>query len=103
MSTIHNQKLSEHLDNSLAKVRNAFEKAIARIEAVTPGEKVTATGLANELGDELGLSGPSLYQVIKMFLLDGYPRVLIAKGARGGIIKLTNDDSDYAVDPVESV
>jgi hypothetical protein len=78
---------TSHIDVSVAKVRGIFEKAASRIEALKPGEKVTATGLAAELAKEMGMTGPQLYPTLK-FLFDGYPGVKITRGAHGGIEKL---------------
>ena len=77
----------DHINKSLATIRTIFEKASTRIEALKPGEKVTATGLAKELGAEIGMAGPALYPTLK-FLFEGYPGVSVTKGANGGICKL---------------
>jgi len=78
---------NSHIDSAVAKVRSIFEKASTRIEALKPGEKVTATGLAKDLALEIGMTGPQLYPTLK-FLFDGYPGVKITRGAHGGIEKL---------------
>lgn len=77
---------SKHVEDSLAKIRTIFEKASARIEDLKKDEKIPATKLAEDLGKEIGMTGPQLYPTLK-FLLDGYPGVDIKKGAHGGIIK----------------
>jgi hypothetical protein len=77
---------TQHVEDSLAKIRVIFEKASDRIEALKPGEKVPATKLAEELAKECGTTGPSLYPVLK-YLLDGYPGVEIKRGAMGGIYR----------------
>lgn len=76
----------QHLEDSLNKIRSIFEKVSQRIENEVIGnkQKIPATKLADELAKEIGMTGPSLYPTIK-FLLDGYPNVLIKKGAHGGI------------------
>lgn len=94
----------QHLENSLAKIRSIFEKASARIEdeVINKKQKVPATKLADELAKELGMTGPALYPTIK-FLLDGYPNVLIKKGAHGGICPLpAADTAVVATDATES-
>jgi len=78
---------ADHINKSLATIRTIFEKASARIEALKPGEKVAATGLAKELAAEFGMTGPSLYPTLK-FLLDSYPGVSVTRGAHGGVCKL---------------
>ena len=78
---------ADHINKSLATIRTIFEKASARIEALKPGEKVAATGLAKELGKEVDMTGPQLYPTLK-FLFDSYPGVKITRGAHGGIEKL---------------
>lgn len=75
-----------HVEASLDKIRSIFEKASARIEALKPGEKVPATELAAQLGKEIGMTGPQLYPVLR-FLFDGYPGILVKRGAHGGLIK----------------
>lgn len=77
----------QHLENALAKIRPIFEKAVERIDALKPGEKIPATKLADDLAKEHGMTGPQLYPTLK-FLFDGYPGVDVRKGAHGGIIKL---------------
>ena len=76
-----------HIDLSLAKIRAIYEKASTRIEALKPGEKYPATTLAADIAKEHGMTGPQLYPTLK-FLFDGYPGVVIRKGAHGGIEKL---------------
>lgn len=78
---------SSHVEASLARIRAIFEKASDRIEALAPGEKITATGLAADLAEEIGMKGPSLYPTLK-FLYEGYPGVSVTRGAHGGIMKL---------------
>ena len=80
---MHNQ---EHIDESLNKIRNIFEQASSRIEALQPGQKIPATTLAADLAKEVGMTGPQLYPVL-LFLFKGYPGVEIRKGAHGGIYK----------------
>jgi len=75
-----------HIEQSLAKIRTIFEKASARIEAMKPGDKIPATKLAEELAEEIGMTGATLYPTLK-FLYDKYPGVDIKRGAKGGIIK----------------
>jgi len=84
---------NSHIDASLNKIRNIFEKASTRIEALKVGEKVTATGLAKDLAEEIGMTGPALYPTIK-FLLEGYPGVSVTRGAHGGITKLAQVDQN---------
>ena len=77
---------SDHVNVSLDKIRTIFERASARIEALKPGEKIPATALAVELGAEFGLTGPQLYPTLR-FLFDGYPGIIVRRGAHGGLIK----------------
>jgi len=81
---MHNE---EQVSRTLSKIRPFLEKASARIEAIKPGEKIPATELAEELANEIGMTGPQLYPTLK-FLFDGYPGVDVRKGAHGGIYKL---------------
>jgi hypothetical protein len=78
---------NSHIDVSLSKIRTIFEKASARIDALKVGEKITATGLAKDLAEEIGMTGPQLYPTLK-FLFDRYPGVKVSRGAHGGIEKL---------------
>ncbi len=77
----------QQVDLTLAKIRPILEKASARIEAITPGQKIPATTLAAELAKEIGMTGPQLYLTLK-FLFQGYPGVDVRAGAHGGIYKL---------------
>lgn len=89
----------QHVENSLAKIRAIFEKATNRIDDLKPGEKIPATKLADDMAKEIGMTGPSLYPVLK-FLFDGYPGVEIRKGAHGGILKI-DPNATKTVTPVE--
>ncbi len=75
-----------HLEAALDEIRTLFTKAAARIEAIKPGEKIPATQLAEDLAKEQGMTGPQLYPTLKT-LLDGYPGVIIRRGAHGGIYR----------------
>jgi hypothetical protein len=77
---------SDHVEASLGKIREIFEKASERVESLQPGEKIPATALASQLAAEYGMTGPQLYPVLR-FLFDGYPGVLVRRGAHGGILK----------------
>ncbi len=90
----------QHIDNVLVQVRNIFEKAEARIEALKPGEKIPATSLAEELATELGMKGNQLYPTL-LFLFKGYPGIEIRRGAHGGLCKLPLATSPAAVQPSE--
>lgn len=92
---------NSHIDSALAKVRSIFEKASTRIEALKPGEKVTATGLAKDLALEIGMTGPALYPTLK-FLFDGYPGVSVTRGAHGGITKLAPKPSAESSESTET-
>ena len=76
-----------HVDASLNKIRTIFERVALKIDALKPGEKVTATGLAAEVAVDFGMTGPQLYHTLK-FLFNDYPGVKILRGAHGGILKL---------------
>lgn len=78
---------NQHIETALGKVRAIYEKASERIEALKTGEKVPATQLAKELALEFDTTGPALYPVLKI-LFDGYPGIVIKKGAQGGLEKL---------------
>lgn len=77
---------SDHIEVSIAKIRSIFERASERIEALKPGEKIPATQLAETIGSDFGLTGPQLYPTLR-FLFDGYPGILVRRGAHGGLIK----------------
>ena len=81
------------MNNGLDKIRVIFEKASNRIDALAPGEKIPATELANQLAEDLNMTGPQLYPVLR-FLFDGYPGILVKKGAHGGLIKPLPDDTN---------
>ena len=77
-----------HIDAALAKIRTIFEAASDRIEALKPGEKITATGLAKDLAESYGMTGPQLYPTL-CFLYKNYPGRTITRGAHGGICNPT--------------
>jgi hypothetical protein len=88
---------TKHVDVSLDKIRTIFEKASNRILALKVGEKITATGLAAELAEEVGMTGAQLYPTLK-FLYDGLPpQFKVKKGAHGGIERLTPDPVEAPV------
>jgi hypothetical protein len=78
---------NSHIELSLHKIRKIFQKASERLDALKPGEKVTATALAKELGDELGIAGAQLYPTLS-FLFKDYPGILVIRGSHGGLKKL---------------
>lgn len=79
---------NKHLEDSMATVRAIFEKVVARVAAIKPGEKRPATELAQEIAKEYGMTGPQLYPTLKFILNEKYPGVEIRKGAHGGVYKL---------------
>lgn len=83
------QVVLDHLEEAIGQVRALFLKAVDRIEAIKPGEKIPATKLAEELAKEQSpdMTGPQLYTTLKI-LFDGYPGVDIRRGAHGGIYRL---------------
>lgn len=84
-----NKEVQEHREQALSEVRAFFDKAIERIEAIKPGEKIPATQLAEDLAKEQSpdLTGPQVYPTLKI-LLDKYPGVDVRRGAHGGIYRL---------------
>lgn len=76
-----------HVESSLDKIRVIFEALSNRIESMKSGEKIPATQLSKELGEQFGTTGPTLYPLLK-YVLDGYPGVTITRGSKGGITKL---------------
>jgi len=99
----------QHIEMVLnTRIRDMFNKAAEKIDALKPGEKIPATELAAQLAADLGKTGPQVYPTL-LFLLQDYPNVQIKRGAHGGIYKLdtsktsattkTNDSSsDEAAD-----
>lgn len=81
-----NKEVMEHIEAALTDMRALFMKAATRIEAIKPGEKIPATQLADDLAKEQGQTGPQLYPTLKR-LTDGYPGVIIRRGAHGGIFR----------------
>lgn len=81
------EKVNNHIEVSLESVRKIFIKFAERVEQLKPGEKIPATKLAKELGEEIGIAGPQLYQTL-LFVIKNYPGVVIKRGANGGIEKL---------------
>ena len=86
-----NAEVTAHLDVRAATVRAIYEKAAVRIEAIKPGEKIPATKLADDLAEELDMTGPQLYPTLKI-LLEDYPGVWIKRGAQGGIYRPTAEE-----------
>lgn len=86
-----NSDVTAHLDRKSNSVHAIYEKAAVRIEAIKPGEKIPATKLAEDLAEELDMTGPQLYPTLKI-LLDDYPGVWIKRGAQGGIYRPTAEE-----------
>lgn len=86
----------KHIEDSLDKIRVIFKRASSKIESMKPGEKIPATKLANELADEVNITGPTLYPTLK-FLFEDYPNVKIRRGSLGGIEKLSTPSDDDVV------
>lgn len=80
------QKTEQHIDETLAKLREIFVEAATRIDALKGEEKVPATKLAADIAEARGMTGPQLYPTL-LFLFKEYPGVTISKGAHGGIRK----------------
>lgn len=78
--------ISNHIDDSLNKIRVIFQKAADRIEKLEGQDKIPATKLADDIANEHGMTGPQLYPTLK-FLFQDYPGVEITRGAHGGIRK----------------
>ena len=85
--------VAQHITTSLDRIREIFEKASERIEKLQPGEKVPATVLAEEIADQYGMTGPQLYPTLR-FLFDGYPGIIVRRGAHGGIIRPLPEDQN---------
>lgn len=81
----------QHVDVKTEKVRVIFEKAREVIDALPRGQKIPATTLAENLGKDLGMTGPQLYPILKV-LLEDYPDRLIKRGAQGGIYNPTDEE-----------
>jgi hypothetical protein len=91
----------KHIDDALANIRAIFEIAASRIEALPEDgkSKIPGTTMAKELGEQFGISGPTLYPTL-LFLLRGYPGTVLRKGAHGGIVRLApNQSPDLAMVP----
>lgn len=78
---------TDHINNSLAKIRVLFEETSEVIEALAPGQKIPATKLAQQIAERHGMTGATLYPTL-LFLIKDYPGVEVRRGAQGGIIKL---------------
>lgn len=87
-----------HIDDSLERIREIFQRASIRIESLRVGQKIPATVLAEEIAKDYGKTGPQIYPILR-YLLDNYPGVKITKGAKGGIQKLdSNKSTEHQVD-----
>jgi hypothetical protein len=93
--------IDKHIEDSLDKIRLIFQKASSRIEKIKPGDKIAATELANELAAEHGMKGPSLYPTL-LFLIKGYPGVVVKRGAKGGICRPLPGEVEKVDEPDDS-
>jgi hypothetical protein len=82
---------TNHIENSLSRIRVFFEEASTLIDAIPVGQKVPATELAESVAHPHKMTGPQIYSVLK-FLFDGYPGVMVKRGAQGGIYKMTVEE-----------
>lgn len=87
----------QHIEASLDRIREIFQKASDRIESLKVGQKIPATVLAEEIAKDYGMTGPQLYPTL-LFMIKGYPNVEIKRGAHGGIIKLAPSTGKSASD-----
>lgn len=79
--------VEKHMEDTLDHIRKIYKDAAVIIEALKPGEKITATGLAAEVAKRYGMSGPQLYPTL-LFLLKDFPGTKQKRGVQGGIWKL---------------
>jgi hypothetical protein len=80
-------KVQQHIENALDKIRVIFIKAAEKIDSQKPGDRIRATHLAEEIGQEFGITGAQLYPTLQ-FLYDNFPNTKRYRGAHGGIQKL---------------
>ena len=99
-----NPVVVDHVEAGLGKIREMFDKAVARIEEIKPGEKIPATKLAQDIAAEYNMTGPELYPTL-LHLFRGYPGVEIRRGAHGGIYRPdpTKKDAKKSKDDSASV
>ena len=92
----------EHIEDTLQKFREIFEKISAKIERMKPGEKILATQLAGEVAQDYKMSTAQIYPIF-LHLIRGYPGIEQKRGAKGGIFKLGDSKGSgvsYRVIPV---
>lgn len=96
-------EVTKHIDEVLASIRAIYEKAAERIETLPQDgkSKIPGTTLAKELGEEIGIAGPTLYPTMLMFY-KGYPGTVLRKGAHGGIVRLAPDQPAAADEATDS-
>jgi hypothetical protein len=85
-----------HIEQSLNNVRDIFIKIAEHVEKINPGERLPSTKLADEVGAELGLTGSSLYPIMRLLTDVGYPGIKNMKGRYGGLYRLTQAELDKA-------
>jgi len=81
----------QHIEDALNRIRVIFSKTEEKLEKVKPGEKIKATGLAGEIAKEFGVTGATIYPILK-YLFDDYPEIEIKKGAKGGLRRLSKEE-----------
>lgn len=82
------------------RIQVLMEEASDVIQELKVGEKIPATKLSELIAQRHGMTGPSLYPILKK-MFDDYPGVSISAGAHGGIKKvdesgdeeINNDDT----------
>lgn len=78
----------QHIDTVLStKIGSLMVEASDIIQSLKVGEKIPATTLSKLVAEKHGMTGPSLYPVLKMMFAN-YPGVSISAGAQGGIKKI---------------
>jgi len=82
----------KHVNDSIKLVSEIFNKFSFRIEAMSPGSKISTTTLANEIAKDYGMTGPQIYPFLKL-LTTGYPNIIVKRGAKGGLLKLAENES----------
>lgn len=94
-----NKQVETHIETRLNDIRTIYLKAVERLEALKPGERIPSTVLADEIAKEMGQKTTQLYPIL-LPMLNGYPRFIRRVGAKGGMERLP-DNATQIIDTTE--
>ena len=85
-----NKQVELHIETRINDIRTIYLKAVERLEALKPGERIPSTTLAKDIAKEMGQKDTQIYPILLPILV-GYPRFVRRVGAKGGMERLPDE------------